>query len=94
MKATNAISRVEKNGAENKRKGTAAYRIIMNALNHGQAIIRTCYTSGKGRFCTNLDHTALVCLILDECKIKYIAGNDAPRGGLTGNYVKLTHINF
>ena len=52
-------------------------------------IIRPCTTSGRGRFTTNIDYTADVCLLLDQLKIKYIFGNDSPRGGKTGNFIKI-----
>ena len=57
-------------------------------------IIRPCTTSGHGRFTTSLDYTADVCRLLDRLKIKYISGNDSPRGGKTGNFIKvLTKID-
>ena len=57
-------------------------------------IIRPCTTSGRGRFTTNLDYTADVCRMLDQLGIKYISGNDSPRGGKTGNFIKvLTKID-
>ena len=52
-------------------------------------VVRPCKTSGSGRFTTNLDYTADVCRLLDSLRIKYEVGNDAPRGGLTGNYIKI-----
>jgi hypothetical protein len=52
-------------------------------------LIRPCYVSGSGRFASNQDHTLEVKYILDMLKIKYEFGNDAPRGGLTGNYIKI-----
>lgn len=57
------------------------------------SIIRLCWTSGRGRFTTNLDHEDAICAVLDCLKIKYQVGNDAPRGGATGKYIKiLTNI--
>jgi len=57
-------------------------------------IIRPCYTSGHGRFVTNMDYTCEICRLLDLLKVKYEVGNDAPRGGQTGNFIKiLTKIN-
>lgn len=51
--------------------------------------IRVCWTSGRGRFTTNLDHGNTICAALDLLKIKYQTGNDAPRGGATGKYIKI-----
>lgn len=53
------------------------------------AIIRPCWTSGHGRFTTNLDHEGTICAVLDLLKIKYQTGNDAPRGGATGKFIKI-----
>jgi len=57
-------------------------------------IIRPVHTSGSGRFTSNLDYTNDCKAILDFLKVKYEVGNDSPRGGLTGNFIKiLTKIN-
>ena len=56
--------------------------------------IHTCHTSGRGRYTTNLDYTADTIEALNALKlvknVDFVVGNDAPKGGLTGNYVKLT----
>lgn len=54
-------------------------------------LIRPVWTSGRGRFCSNCDHTRDICTVLDldVLRVKYETGNDAPRGGLTGNYIKI-----
>lgn len=58
-------------------------------------LIRPCYTSGSGRFASNQDHTLAITKLLDLLGVKYETGNDAPRGGLTGNYIKiLTKIEY
>lgn len=54
-----------------------------------QGVIRPCDTSGTGRYTTLLDYTQDVCNLLDELKVKYICGNDAPRGGLCGNWIRV-----
>lgn len=68
------------------------WSLIMNALLSGKNTIRPCSTSGRGRFCKNMDYTAEVAMLLREANIKFVQGNDAPRGGKEGNYVILTHI--
>lgn len=46
-------------------------------------------------FCSNCDYTRDICAVLDALRIKYELrnkyelGNDAPRGGLPGNYIKI-----
>ena len=52
-------------------------------------VIRPVWTSGSGRFCKNMNYTRDICAVLDSLRVKYEAGNDAPRGGLTGNYIKI-----
>lgn len=52
-------------------------------------LIRPCYAAGRGSFIHNVDHTFEVCALLDRLGVKYEKGNDAPRGGLTGNYIRI-----
>ena len=56
--------------------------------------VYTCHTSGMGRFTTNLDYTQRTVAALQVAGLEVVkdfrAGNDAPRGGATGNYVELT----
>ena len=56
--------------------------------------VYTCHTSGRGRFTTNIDRTDDTIRILEAAGLKlnvdFICSNDSPRGGKTGNYVKLT----
>lgn len=57
-------------------------------------LIRTCHTSGSGRFTKNMDYTQDTVYVLKMAGLKegldFIVGNDSPRGGLTGNFIKLT----
>lgn len=52
-------------------------------------LIRPVYVSGRGRFVKNMDYTADICRALDACGLKYETGNDAPRGGACGNFIKV-----
>ena len=52
-------------------------------------LIRPCNAAGRGRFIHNADHTLEFCALLDRLGVKYEKGNDAPRGGLTGNYIRV-----
>ena len=52
-------------------------------------LIRPCFATGRGRFIHNADHTFEVCALLDRLGLKYEKGNDAPRSGLTGNYIRI-----
>lgn len=99
MKKTTLVKRFEKAVSDGKvNKGTKAYRLVydhlmgvktISKLFNGERVIRPCYTTGSRRHTKNCDHTEVCMQILDILKIKYTHGNDAPRGGLTGNYIKV-----
>lgn len=97
MKKETAIKKLEKVAAERMQKfhfrvkGTAAWNLILRSLESGNPI-RPCSTSGSGRYIKNLDYTSDVCNLLNLAGIKFSLENDAPRGGLTGNKITLTHI--
>ena len=94
MKTSTLKNRLEK--VENLSKNSKAYQVVnafisneRHAMIFGN-IIRPCHISGKGRFCSNLDYTSNIKYILDKIGVKYESGNDSSRGGLTGNYIKIT----
>ena len=69
-------------------KNTAAYSLLYEWLQVPEnARIRTCWTTGKGRFCHNLDYTSDFTTLLARLGVRYEIGNDAPRGGKNGIYV-------
>lgn len=75
-------------------KTSIAYRIVSDLINGTNKTykvydytIRPCHTSGKGRYTSNLDYTKPTEAILNLIGLKYKSGNDAPRGGLTGNFI-------
>lgn len=70
-------------------KTSIAYRLAIEVI-AGANRIRPCYTSGKGRFTSNQDHTESLKRLLDKLGIEYIFSNDSPRGGLTGNLITIT----
>jgi hypothetical protein len=76
-------------------RGSNSYTYITILLMTGNRVY-TCHTSGKGRFCTNIDRTGAVVYDLISIGLKenrdFVTGNDSPRGGKTGNYVELTTI--
>lgn len=94
MKTTTIIKRLAKLASEKRvNKTSAAYKLIVAACNKGDAMMRPCWTSGSGRFCKNMDYTADTCLLLDILRVQYERGNDAPRGGLTGNFIRIKNFN-
>lgn len=78
-------------------KYSVAYRIVKDLIEgtnkeyriYGN-IIRANYTSGSGRYTTNMEHNAAVARILTEIGIEYTICNNSPRGGKTGEYIEVT----
>lgn len=66
--------------------------LISTILRRGE--VRTGYYQGSGRHTKAVDLTDAVTTILDLYDIAYETGNDAPRGGICGNYVKVTSPAF
>lgn len=56
--------------------------------------IYTGYNSGRGRFISANSAQSTVLNILNAEKLKYTIGNDAPRGGITGEFVKVSKTAF
>jgi hypothetical protein len=56
--------------------------------------VHTGYYRGRGWRTTAVDYTREVCNQLDKLGIAYNTGNDAPRGGVYGNYVEITMPAF
>jgi hypothetical protein len=54
--------------------------------------IYTGYYNGSGRFTTAHSAKSTVLKILEAQGYKYITGNDAPRGGISGEYVQVSKI--
>lgn len=85
MKKETIAKRLAKSNAN---KGTSSYKLLTEWLaSDFNYKIRPCWTSGRGRFTSNLDYTNSLCMLLSSLRIRYEVGNDAPRGGKTGNYV-------
>ena len=71
-------------------KTTSAYQLLTVWLSNPLSpVIRPCWTSGKGRFCKNMDYTQDLCTLLESLRVRYELGNDAPREGKTGNYIRI-----
>ena len=100
MKSINAQKKIEKaadvinaNKCGNIRL-RGEYKLVLNALQGGSKTIRPCWVSGRGRHIKNVNYTFAVCELLKVAGIRYEFTNDAPRGGLTGNKITLTHIEY
>lgn len=100
MQATTLKNRLAKRYTGSK--STVAYKVLTDLVDNtnktymiASGLIRPVYVSGAKRFASNQDHTLAISKLLDLLGVKYESGNDAPRGGLTGNYIKiLTKIEY
>lgn len=94
MKKYNDLKNLIK--SENKnisvRKGGRVYYALVSILNHGRAV--TGGYTGTGSHVRKWICTSDVCRILDSLGIKYQTGNDAPRGGAAGEFVRVTSPAF
>lgn len=98
MKLQTAINRLNRNCESRQSK---SYQIVNDLISgngkSGQvfrndngglgAIINPAYYSGSGKYTSLQDHTKNVTDLLDKINIKYIEGNNAPRGSATGNFI-------
>lgn len=67
-------------------RGTVALQMVQDWIRTGKPI-RPCRLTGRGKRTANDDHSSRVLRILDALRVKYTTGNDAPRGGLTGQWI-------
>lgn len=92
MKASTLKKRLESRYKGSK--ASKAYKIVKDLI-HGTTktgmvydyTIRPVHTSGSKRYTSNLDYTKDVEKLLRTLGVKFKSGNDAPRGGKTGNYI-------
>lgn len=77
-------------------KSSISYKCVADVINGTNTsgcvhnnIIRPVYTRGSGKWTNIADHSAETTRLLDALKIKYIAGNDAPKGGRCGYFIKI-----
>lgn len=80
-------------------RNSCGYNLALNILTLPTIQkVRTCWTSGSGRFTTNLDYNSdtIKVLILSGLTqgLDFFTGNDAPKGGKAGNYIILTARGF
>lgn len=81
------------NRTKDVQKNSNGYRYAIELLTSGNRVY-TCHTSGSGRFTSNIDRTGETINVLRFAglteNVDFVSGNDAPRGGQTGNYLELT----
>lgn len=87
MKAQTLKTRLEKRYKGSK--NSVSYKLISSLINGHHYLLRTCKTSGTGRFTKNMNYTAETEELLNLVGIKFETGNDSPRGGRTGNFIRV-----
>ena len=94
MKTKTFNNRIKKSTSGTKGKEIALALLTGKSFNDCTGKVRTCWTSGSGRFTTNLNYTMDALNVLHhlgmECNVHYELKNDASRGSETGNYLVLT----
>lgn len=73
--------------AKNILKYLAGQTASVNYFRNG--LIRPCKYNYNGRRVSVTDYRWQIMEALNACKIKFETGNDAPRGGAEGNYIKI-----
>ena len=74
-------------------KNDNVYQDIHNwVLGLSNGIFRPVSCRHNGRHSRNINNTNKYLSLLQEMNIKYETGNDAPRGGECGNYIKITSL--
>ena len=68
-------------------KCSKVHDFLVELLENGHAY--TGYYRGRGWHTSAIDYTCEVCYQLNKLGIAYKTGNDAPRGGVHGNYVQI-----
>lgn len=63
----------------------------INSRIEGNKIYHT-YVNGSGRWSSNQSSRIYFIQILEAFGYKYSEGNDAPRGGATGDYIKVSSV--
>lgn len=95
MKTLEKLQKADKSNLVTKKDGSLTKRTIeaIKGYRNNGGKFYTHYTSGSGRFTTVLSNGNILILI-KLLGYKFEEGNDSPRGGQTGNYVKVSKVAF
>lgn len=90
MKKSTIIKRLNKLAdAKEIMRNSNAFKMLASINN---ATLRPTYWNGRGRYISLSDCSKDICKALDAMRVQYVAGNDAPRGGLAGNFIKIKNL--
>lgn len=73
-------------------KTSKAYGYVLSVINDGVKVLHPNYTSGTGRYISIQEHAEATKDLLRKLGIEFEAGNDAPRGGKCGEFIKITTV--
>ena len=77
-------------------KNNELSKIVKNAISEcvyeENGKIRTKFYHGAGRYISLYDYTFYITSILNRLGYKYKTGNDAPRGGKKGDFIKVSKV--
>jgi hypothetical protein len=95
MKTLEKLAKKDKTNLVTKKDGSLTKRAIEAIRDYrnidGKFYIT--YTSGSGRYTTNLSNTTIIDIIR-LLGYKYSTGNDSPRNGKTGDYIQVSKRAF
>lgn len=93
MKTLEKLSRKDKNNLVTKKDGSLTKLAIDSIKTGFRCKFYPTYTSGTGRFTTNLTNDRVL-TIIKLLGYKFEMGNDSPRGGKTGDYIEVSRVAF
>ena len=93
MTTLEKLSKKDKTNLVTKKDGTLTKLTIESIKTGFNCKFYPTYTSGTGRFTTNLTNDRVL-TVIKLLGYKYMTGNDAPRGGRTGDFIKVSKRAF
>ena len=96
MKLLEKLSKADKSNCVTKKDGSLTKRSIdalTSNINAKECKFYPNYTIGSGRFTHNYSNENIL-IIIKLLGYKYTKGNDAVKGGKTGDYIKVSKSTF
>ena len=95
MTTLEKLQKADKTNIVTKKDGLLKQRTIeaINDYRNRDGKFYTTYTSGRGRFTSNLTNDSIY-WVIKLLGYKFQEGNDSPRGGKTGDFIKVSKRAF
>ena len=91
MKTQKITTAIKNFATKEFNKSTLVNQVIESVLNNGERLLRPIYSQGSSWKCSSLiDIHIKVESVLKSLNINFETGNDSPRGGKTGYFIKIT----